>query len=288
MPNQASPALQPLLIEGVDCRGFDPADIRRFRQSVFDHKVVVLRGQQLDAGDFAAFVRRLGPTIAHTLEQHSLPGLRDILRITNLYDDAGRPLGVHDGGTYWHTDMSYLAQPDVFTSLYAVATPPMGGQTLFVDCEAALDALAAEGLLAAALGAADPEDIIVRHRFGNRDLYRNDGAATQTLTPDQSASLPVEVLHPLLRHHKVVDRVALYGIAGTSFAIQGWPQDHSRTVLDGLFDLLLGQATPYAHHYRKGDLVIWDNALTLHRGVALPPTTDPANCRMLYRANIAY
>jgi taurine dioxygenase len=288
MSRRANPALRPLLIEGVDCRRFDPADIRRIRRNVFDHKVIVLRGQQLAADDYATFVRRLGPTIAHALEQHSLPGLRDILRITNLYDDAGRPLGVHDGGTYWHTDMSYLAVPDVFTSLYAVATPPIGGETLFVDCEAVLDGLMEEGLLAAALGAADPEAILVRHRFGNRDLYRNDGAAMQTLTADQSATLPAEVLHPLLRHHKVVDRVALYGIAGTSFAIQGWPQDLSRTVLDGLFDLLLGRAAPYAHHYRKGDLVIWDNALTLHRGVALPPTTDPAQCRMLYRANMAY
>ena len=269
---------------GVDLRAASDADVAAFRAALFRYKVVVAPGQALEAAEYHAFMRRLGVPVPHVLAQFSLPALRDVLIVSNVYDGAGRPIGVHEGGAYWHADMSYLAANRVLTSLYALEVPAEGGRTHFVDCEVGPAGADFAALLRELeLG----ETATVRHRFGNRARARDAGAAFQRLDDDQAAALP-EVRHPLLHAHPYAGTRALYAVAGTAVALDERSEAESLPLLDALEAFLLARHARYEHRYAPGDLVVWDNLSTLHSGESIAPAASPGTRRLLLRMNADY
>lgn len=287
----SEPWVFPALIEGIDCRQISDQAIKELLHGLFRHRVLVMRNQTLSASEFACFMRRLGPTIPHVLDQFKVEGLADVIALSNLYDADGQPTGVHDGGNYWHTDMSYLDRRGVLTALYSVKVPNAGGETEFMDTAGALERwrqAIALGTVPLELARLDRSATTVKHRFGNRARLRDNDAKFQPLTEMQTKRLETEVEHPLIMRHPVVGTESLYGVAGTALGIDDLPRRDSCELLDALFEFMLKEAPRYAHRYSPGDLVIWDNASTLHRGTEIEQTRDPAGCRLLWRANVDY
>lgn len=66
------------------------------------------------------------------------------------------------------------------------------------------------------------------------------------------------------------------------------PREESLRILDILFNWLVAEAPRYEHTYMPGDIVIWDNLSTLHRGPDIPATEDESDYRLLYRINVDY
>ncbi len=268
----------------VDLRAASDADVAAFRAALFRYKVVVAPGQALSAAEYHAFMARLGTPVPHVLAQFSLPSLRDVLIVSNVYGADGAPIGVHEGGAYWHADMSYLAANGVLTSLYALESPAEGGRTHFVDCEVA----PGEAEFAALLRELELDEAAsVLHRFGNRARRRDESAAFQRLDDDQAAALP-EVRHPLLQPHPFAGTRALYAIAGTAVALGERSEAESLPLLDALEAWLLKRHARYAHRYEPGDLVVWDNLSTLHSGEIIAPATAAGTRRLLLRMNADY
>lgn len=266
-----------------DLRAASDADVAAFRDALFRYKVVVAPGQTPSAAEYRAFITRLGRPVPHVLAQFSLPELREVLKVSNVYEN-GAPIGVHEGGAYWHADMSYLAANTVLTSLYALESPREGGRTHFVDCaveqgEAELAALLRE------LGL--DESASVLHRFGNRARRRDEGAAFQRLDDEQAAKLP-EVRHPLLHAHPYAGTRALYAVAGTAVGLDQRSESESLPLLDALEAWLLERRPRYAHRYEPGDLVVWDNLSVLHSGEIIAPADGPGTRRLLLRMNADY
>jgi taurine dioxygenase len=279
------------VVSAEDVRDVPGDQVRRL---VVDHKVLVIRQRNNTLGveGFVSLMKSLGTPVLHPLRRFSLPGHPEIIKISNLYQ-GGAAVGVHEGGTYWHTDMSYKERKGVLTALYSVMEPASRGvsATEFVDCEAAYRVITAgvrsgsiecPGSLAGRWGAQ------VRHRFGNRDAARDPGATTQRLTAAEAASLEPGVMHPLVLNHPLTGRPALYAVAATSVGIDGVSEEESVRVLTWLFEMVLEHAPRYVHHYKTGDVVIWDNLSTLHRGVPIDGTDDPRECRLLHRMNVEY
>jgi alpha-ketoglutarate-dependent taurine dioxygenase len=90
------------------------------------------------------------------------------------------------------------------------------------------------------------------------------------------------VRHPIARRHPITGRTALYAVSGSSFAIEGMPDDEAI----GLLDELKAHATQEKYQYRLkygvGDVVIWDNASLLHSATLI----DPNDPRTLWRITI--
>ena len=90
------------------------------------------------------------------------------------------------------------------------------------------------------------------------------------------------VRHPIVRKHPVTGRKALYAVSGSSFGIEGMPEDEAV----GLLDELKAHATQEKYQvrlkYGVGDVVIWDNASLLHSATL----TDPADPRTLWRITV--
>jgi alpha-ketoglutarate-dependent 2,4-dichlorophenoxyacetate dioxygenase len=252
---------------GVDLGGpIDPPMVEAIRRAIDDHAVLVFRDQRLDDTRLRDFARLFGPLeigrAAASAARRRLahPEIGDI---SNL-DEDGR-LRVRDdrrrldalGNRLWHTDASYMPVPVVLGMLYAVAAPKAsafgGGETEFADMRAAYDALPAAMQLAI-------DGLVAVH-----DIFWSRGQiGFAEFAPGDREKYPPS-RQRLVRRHQGCGRKTLYLSAHASH-IEGWPVADGRLLL---YDLTLFATRPefvYRHAWREGDLVIWDNRDTMHRG----------------------
>ncbi len=226
----------------------------------------MFRGQRLDDTQLRDFAALFGPLeIGRAAANAKKRRLRhpEIGDISNL-DEDGRLRDAHDrrrldmlGNRLWHTDASYMPVPVVLGMLHAVAVPPAsalgGGETEFADMRAAYDALP-EAMKAAI----DP--LVAEH-----DIFWSRGQiGFSEFAPGEREKYPPS-RQRLVRRHPGSGRKTVYLSAHASHIV-GWPVADGRILL---YDLNLHATRPefvYSHQWRVGDLVIWDNRSTMHRG----------------------
>lgn len=247
---------------------------RALSQAFFAAQVLVLRGQRLTAPQFHAFARRFGPPEPHVIDQFHHRDIADILVLSNVQRD-GQPTGLADAGTYFHSDYSYLDVPARATTLYSIEVPKKGGDTLFADQYAAYD-----DLPAAMKQRIEP--LVALHHYGNRDDVDPASRTVASVLSNEQVQKMQWVRHRIARRHPVTGRVALYAVSGSSFAIDGWPDDEARALLDELKRHATQEQYQLRLRYGVGDVVVWDNASLLHAATL----TDPADARTLWRITV--
>ena len=249
-------------------------DFRKVWDAFFAAQVLVFRSQKFTAGKYLEFARQFGRPEPHVIDQFHHPEHADILILSNVQKD-GQPIGLADAGTYFHTDYSYLEVPARATMLYSLQIPSRGGDTLFANQYAAYDGLPAS--LKKRI-----EGLIALHHYGNRDdLSKTSRTVASVLNEDQEKKL-TWVRHPVVRRHPVTGRKALYSVSGSSFGIEGMPEDEAVDLLDELKEHATQEKYQYRLKYGVGDLVIWDNASLLHSATL----TDPDDPRTLWRITV--
>jgi taurine dioxygenase len=255
-------------------QALDDAQWRAISRAFFAGQVLVLRGQRLTPAQYHAFARRFGPPEPHVIDQFHHPANPDILILSNVKRD-GQPLGLADAGTYFHTDYSYLDVPARATLLYSIEVPQRGGDTLFANQYAAYDDLSAAMKRRI-------EPLVALHHYGNRDdLDTTSRTVASVLSAEQEEKMQW-VRHRIARRHPVTGRIALYAVSGSSFAIEGMPDDEARALLDELKQHATQARYQYRLSYGVGDVVIWDNASLLHSATL----TDPSDARTLWRITV--
>ena len=249
-------------------------DFRQVWDAFFASQVLVFRGQKFDAAGFLAFARQFGKPEPHVIDQFHHPEQADILILSNVQKD-GKPIGLADAGTYFHTDYSYLDVPARCTTLYSIQVPKKGGDTLFADQYAAYDGLPSS--LKTRI-----QDLVALHHYGNRDdLDKGSRTVASVLTEEQEGKM-AWVRHKVARKHPVTGRTALYAVSGSSFRIEGMPDDEAVDLLDELKRHATQEKYRLRLKYGVGDVVIWDNASLLHSATL----TDPDDPRTLWRITI--
>jgi len=252
----------------------DDAGFQEVARAFFAGQVLVLRGQKLTAGQFHAFARRFGPPEPHVIDQFHHPEIADILILSNVRKD-GKPQGLADAGTYFHSDYSYLDVPARATMLYSIQVPKQGGHTLFANQYAAYDDLPASMKKTI-------EPLVALHHYGNRDdLDRASRTVASLLTEEQERRMQW-VRHRIARPHPVTGRKALYAVSGSSFGIEGMPEDEAVSLLDELKRHATQEKYLYRLGYGVGDVALWDNASLLHSATL----TDPDDPRTLWRITV--
>ena len=251
-----------------------PADFREVWDAFFASQVLVFREQRFTATGFLAFARQFGKPEPHVIDQFHHPEHADILILSNVQKD-GKPTGLADAGTYFHTDYSYLDVPARATTLYSIQVPKVGGDTLFANQYAAFDDLSPD--LKTKLG-----KLVGLHHYGNRDdLDESSRTVASVLTADQKKKVDW-VRHPIARRHPVTGRTALYAVNGSSFGIEGMGEDEALELLRDLARHATQEKYRCRVNYGVGDVVIWDNASLLH-SATLVDQNDP---RTLWRITI--
>lgn len=265
---------------GLEARGIDlgsdlsDALFAEIEQTFFRGQVLVFREQRLSPAQFVAFARRFGPPEPHVIDQFHHPDDPNILILSNRVEN-GKPLGLADAGTYFHTDYSYLDVPARATTLHSIEVPAKGGNTLFANQYAAYDDLSD-----AMKRRVDP--LIAVHHYGNRNnLDEQTRTVASVLTAEQKARMPL-ITHPVVRTHPVTRRKALYAVSGSSFGIVGMPDAEACALLDELAAHATQARYRLSLEYGVGDVVIWDNASLLHSATLV----DPAYPRTLWRITV--
>src|SRR5213595_2322260 len=250
------------------------APFKEIWDAFFRAQVLVFRGQKLAANEYLTFARQFGRPEPHVIDQFHHPEHADILILSNVKKD-GAPTGLADAGTYFHTDYSYLEVPARATLLYSIQVPSKGGDTLFANQYAAYDAL--PGTMKHKL-----ESLVALHHYGNRDDLDKGSRTVASVLSEEQEKKVTWVRHPVVRRHPVTGRKALYAVSGSSFGIEGMPQDEAIDLLDELRDHATQEKYQYRLKYGVGDVVIWDNASLLHAATL----TEPDDPRTLWRITV--
>ena len=249
-------------------------DFRQVWDAFFAAQVLVFRNQRFTSGEFLSFARQFGKPEPHVIDQFHHPEHSDILILSNVQKN-GQPIGLADAGTYFHTDYSYLEIPARCTTLYSIQVPKKGGDTLFADQYAAYDDLSAS--LKTRI-----RDLVALHHYGNRDDLDESSRTVASVLSEEQENKMAWVRHKVARRHPITGRTALYSVSGSSFRIEGMPDDEAVSLLDELKRHATQEKYQLRLKYGVGDVVVWDNASLLHSATL----TAPADPRTLWRITI--
>jgi len=247
----------------VDLSGkLDDATFSAIEAAYSQHSVLLFRGQNMTDEQHVDFSRRLGELEVHVLREFSKPEHPEVYVLSNIVEN-GKPIGIKDAGSYWHTDLSYTKSPSRGSILYSIEVPHAAdgtplGDTEFASTAAAYDSLSEE--MKAKL-----KDLNAVHRFWDRYISSRKAAGSEVVISDERrAGLP-DVIQPVIRTHSVTGRKSIYVNEGFTVGIVGMSDNESRALLEELYAHCTQAKFRYRHKWRVGDVVMWDNCTTVHR-----------------------
>ena len=242
-------------ITGADT-GTDLGDdaIAQIRQALLDHKVVFLRGQNLDYARQVAFAERLGPL---TLGHPTLASPPD----QPFLEEIDSRKGVRANS--WHTDVTFVDRPPAFTLLHAVVIPPVGGDTLWANTVTAYESLPEE-----------LRDLADRLRIVHTNAYDYAASAgreerddvTRQAHRQQFVSKVYETEHPAVRVHPETGERSLV-LGGFARTVLGFSPQASRDLIRVLQEYVTRPEQTVRWQWRVDDLAIWDNRATQHYAI---------------------
>jgi alpha-ketoglutarate-dependent 2,4-dichlorophenoxyacetate dioxygenase len=265
----------------AEVRGVDLIDVATddaaycaVREAFEEHSVILFRNQETSDDVQVAFSRAFGPLErtkvgsrgAGTFYVHSTNVAAD----ATLVAETDRQALANRANQLWHTDSSFKATPALASVLSARTIPEDGGETEFVSTRLAWDRLSDEQR-------EELRDLVVVHSYATS----RDQIDPALMTQVERAALPA-VRWRLIWRNPANARDALY-IASHAEAIEGMDEGRSRALLARLIDEATQSSHVYSHQWRTGDVILWDNRTTMHRGRPWPGT----QARLMVRTTIS-
>jgi taurine dioxygenase len=245
-------------ITGVDLsKPLDDATYDAIIDAFHTHAVIVFRGQTLNEEDHIRLAARIGALDNDVYGHFAHPDHGEIVILSNILDDAGKPIGVQDAGRFWHTDLAYTKTPSRASLLYSFEVPVTDdgtvlGDTLFANTAAAYDAL---------------DDDIKRRIEGKTCTFRHAYAYFKSghgAQFEDSAAKLKDVVHPLVIKHPFTGRKILFCNEAMSVCINELPESESDELLGFLVEHVKKPEFVYRHKWQVGDMLVWDNFPTQH------------------------
>jgi len=241
-------------ITNLNLTSLNDATFTALRDVFLDRSVIVVRDQDLSPDDHIAFAKRWGdinfnrffkPTDTH-------PEIATVLK------EPDQKLNI---GGQWHTDHSYDDAPAMGSILYAVETPPAGGDTLFCSMGAAYDALS-DGMKAMLLGLRAHHSS--RHVFGASQKNSETNRGGRLGNEDAAKQ---DALHPVVIAHPITGRAALYTNSNFTTHFDGWSAEESRPLLDQIEAHSTTPEFTCRVAWTPGTLTMWDNRAVMHKAI---------------------
>jgi taurine dioxygenase len=256
---------------GIDLAKLDDDTFAWIADAFANHPVLVFRNQHLGAGDIAAFGRRFGTPRKHSLVNYRHPDNPDVSWIRNV-DEAGNIdwFGVKRA-TDWHTDSTYEEVLPLLAMLHAVEVPAQKGGTIFADMAAAYEALpeAMKDRLAGLVGLHGRTDGPAGARLYDMQEHQN---RTDKKYDEQR--------RPAVVDHPVTGRPILFVNPMHTHGFDGMERDEAWELIEELAAHATQERFTYYHSWQVGDLLIWDERRTMHRGAG---DSNPGERRVMLR-----
>lgn len=238
------------------------------------HQVLLFRDQQLSDLELIAFSRLFGTLDLcppNDLGRRHIPDMPEIVVVSNVVENGRRIGSLGNYEAHWHSDMTYLVEPPMASLLYALEVPPTGGDTSFASMYLAHDSL--------------PDDLR-REMAGLRLIH--DGTYDSAGNARKGVSEPIDIRdspgarHPLVRIHPATGRPALFLGRRRNGYLVGKSGPDSERLLDALWAHATQPEFVWTHHWRAGDLLLWDNRCTMHRRDSFPDNSR----RIMHRTQV--
>jgi len=272
MPISLFPFTERFAAEVGDIDLSQPLDVETLqsvRAAFATYAVLVFPAQQLTVEQHLAFASHFGPlettvrlNMKHGAKLRVREEIADIANLDakgKLWHKNSRTRLFQMGNRLWHTDSSFKAPSGYASLLYARSVAPIGGHTEFADLRAAYDALP-EGTRSRLNG------LIAEHSL----IYSRGKLGFTEFTPEEKDAF-APVLRPLVRRIPESGRDSLY-IASHIGRIRGMGEPETAALLEELIGHATQRQFVYTHRWRVGDLVMWDNRCTMHRGTEFEDT----------------
>lgn len=267
-------------IVGVDLSvDLNAETLAGIQEAINKHGVLLFRSQKNSPAQLRALAASLAKVEPHPARKYSADGCDDVIIVSNGVNAAGEPIGLVDIGQFWHTDGSYLLAPYAYTVLQGISIPARDGtalgDTLFASTAAAYDALpeATKAKL---------DGLKAVHSYGYRLAERRRTATGRFSAAGEGAP---DVIHPMILHHPVTRRKVLFLDEGYCSEIVDMPQEEGRALLKELFAHVTKPQFTYRHSWRQGDVLIWDNVVTLHNAIK---DYGPSDLRLMHRVTTKF
>jgi alpha-ketoglutarate-dependent 2,4-dichlorophenoxyacetate dioxygenase len=238
-----------------------PALVKEIEAAMDRYAVLVLRGKPVGPEQQLAFTRAFGPLDiglkkvkrgADRLGYDTLADISNLDETGNIAARDHRRIVGNIANALWHSDSSFQSPAARYSMLHAIVVPAKGGDTEFADLRAGYDALPEESKQ-------EIDGLVAEHSAFHSRLMLGD-----TYTEEQIKAIP-PAHWPLVRAHPGSRRKVLFvGVHITH--IVGMTVPESRLLVSDLLEHATQRQFVYAHKWRVGDLVIWDNRAVIHRG----------------------
>ncbi len=239
----------------------DDAAYKAVRGAFEEHSVLVFRGQQVTDEVQLAFSRRFGPL--EVTKVGALGAGTNLVILTTIGPDGkvappdSRLALRNKANQLWHTDSTFKQIPALASALSARIIPARGGETEFVSTRLAYERL----------------DQALRQRLKNYFVWHDYAHSRGKISPDLASTEERAALPPacwrMVWKNPVNGRSALY-LASHAYAIEGMEQEAAQKLLADLMDAATAPGLSYMHQWQSGDVVMWDNRATMHRGRPWP------------------
>ena len=258
-------------VVGLDLKSPLTPDVAAAINRAFaDHVVLVFRDQNLTAPQLLAAAEQFGEPMIQHLSQFKVPECPMVSWVSNQEKtDAGAPKLL---GKAWHTDHSFQREPPKATMLHGVALPKQGGDTWFANMR-----LAYEELPGALKDRVQGLEAVHAYRESREIMSRAERDAEMLSDAEERAT---GIVYPVVRTHDERGSQAIYINPLRIKRFLGMGPDESADLLDELTAHATSDAFTYAHAWRQGDVVLWDNRQTLHR---VEHNYDLAEKRLMHR-----
>ncbi len=252
----------------AELRGVTLADVaaddsayKEVRAAFEEHSVIVFRAQGVTDEAQLAFSRRFGPL---EITKVGSLGVGTNLVILSTIDENGKVVPAdhrlalrNKANQLWHTDSTFKRVPALASVLSARIIPARGGETEYVSTRLAFERL----------------DPALRDRLENSFAWHDYAHSRGKIAPDlasveERVALPPQCWRMVWRN-PLNSRGALY-LASHAYAIEGMEQAAAQKLLAELMDAATAPGLSYVHSWREGDVVMWDDRATMHRGRPWP------------------
>ena len=245
-------------ISDLDINLMTGGEFDRVVEAWDNHGGLLFRNQNLSNDAFVAFASRFGDLEAAPVMENGrtpVPGYPEIYVVSNVIGSDGKPIGsLGAGEAVWHTDMSYLENPPDASMLYALELPPAGGDTWLAGMSAAYEGLPD-----------DLKDKISGKRIKHDGTFNSGGFRRAGVEVREDPRESIGAYHPIVCAHPRTGRPALYLGRRRLAYVEGLELPESEALLDELWEHATKSEFVFAHKWRVGDLLVWDNRATLHR-----------------------
>jgi taurine dioxygenase len=263
-------------VRGLDLGGeLDEQTIGEIRHAWLQHHVLSFPDQNMSADDLERFTLYFGP-FGDDPFIAPISGRNHVIAVQRRAQETA-PLFAEN----WHSDWSFQATPPSGTCLLSITIPPIGGDTLYTNQHAALDAMPTE----------------LRHRLEGKSAIHsarggyapngtygdNDQKTDRSMDIRPSTAALATQLHPIIRAHPETGHLGLFSCLGYIVGIDGMADDQARDLLFEMYAWQTRAEFIYTHRWQPNMLVMWDNRSCLHKATGGYDGHD----RLLHRTTIS-